>query len=261
MIVTMSAIPTDERRPRRPRPRVTVIGVIGELLITAGLLVLLFLGWQLWLNDIIVGNRLESESAELAEEWEAAPPAPLPEPSEPAEPGEPVTPPVRTAPAETERFALLVVPSFGDDYRRPIAEGVGTQNVLNQGELGHYPSTQMPGEVGNFAIASHRKAYGGNLEHIHELELGDPIVVETPDGWYTYRFRNLEYVQPTGVGVIDPVPQQTDFEPGDRLITLTSCNPFFSTAERIIAYGVFDAFTPRADGAPAEVADIVAEAR
>lgn len=247
---------TPTARPRRARrPRVSVIGVLGELLITGGVLVLLFLGWQLWLNDIIVGSQLQGESTELSQTWDQGEPLP------PAEPAEEGAPPVREAPGNAERFALLMVPRWGEDYYRPIAEGTGTADVLNRNMLGHYPSTQMPGEVGNFAIAAHRKAYGGNLEHIHELHVGDAIVVETQDGWYEYSFRNLEYVQPTGVGVIDPVPQVTDFEPGDRLITLTSCNPFFSTAERIIAYGVYDGFTPRADGPPASVAGTVEAGR
>ncbi len=130
-------------------------------------------------------------------------------------------------------------------------------DVLNKGELGHYPTTQMPGQVGNFAIASHRKAYGGNLEHINDLKVGDHIFVETSDGWYQYSFRNLQYVKPTGAGVLDPVPEQTGVQPTDRMITLTSCNPFFSTAERIIAYGSFDKFYPRAGGPPAEIAATV----
>jgi sortase A len=64
-------------------------------------------------------------------------------------------------------------------------------------------------------------------------------------------------VKPTGVGVINPVPEQAGLQPTDRMITLTSCNPFFSTAERIIAYGSFDTFTARADGPPAEIAATV----
>jgi sortase A len=116
----------------------------------------------------------------------------------------------------------------------------------------------MPGEVGNFAVASHRSAYGGNLHLIHQLHVGDHLFVETQDGWYQYSFRNLEYVQPTGVGVLDPVPQTPGVQPTDRVITLTSCNPFYSTAERIVAYGMFDKFYPRdpsqpGGGAPAEV--------
>lgn len=233
------------------RHRVSVAGVLGELLITAGVFVLLFLGWQQWLNDIIVGNQLHGQSVQQSQTWTKATAGPTKAP-------DPAAPPVITASIpNAQRFALLIVPRFGADYYRPIAQGTGVQDVLNKGELGHYPTTQMPGQVGNFAIASHRRAYGGNLEYIHQLHVGDHIFVETPDGWYQYEFRNLEYVKPTGIGVLDPVPQEAGLQPTDRMITLTSCNPFFSTAERIIAYGSFDKFYPRAGGAPAEIAATV----
>jgi sortase A len=64
-------------------------------------------------------------------------------------------------------------------------------------------------------------------------------------------------VKPTGVGVLDPVPQQDGVAATQRLLTLTTCNPFYSTAERIIGYSVFDKFTPRADGPPQEIAATV----
>lgn len=242
--------------------RLSVLGVAGELLITAGVLVLLFLGWQLWLNDLILGTQLRGQAEELSQEWQQdyEPPAtPDPEPTdEPdAGPRPQDDPPVLAAPAETQVLALLIVPRFGPDYYRPIRQGIGTKTVLNQGGLGHYPTTQMPGELGNFVIASHRKAYGGNLEHIHELQLGDHIYVESPEGWYSYVYRNTEHVRPTGVGVLEPVPQQPGVAPEEQLITLQTCNPFFSSAERMLAYGVFDGWYPRSGGPPSEIAGIV----
>jgi sortase A len=152
----------------------------------------------------------------------------------------------------------MLIPRFGADYYRPIAEGTGTAEVLNKGEIGHYPSSQMPGAVGNFAVAAHRTSYGKPFNQINSLDVGDHIYVETADGWYLYVFRNLEYVRPTGVGVIAPVPQNDGATPTDRIMTMTSCNPLFSSAERIIAYSVFDRFFPRADGAPEEIAATVA---
>ena len=214
--------------------------MLGEVLITAGVLVLMFLGWQLWLQDIIVGGQLHQEAVQQTKEWDKKAVAP---------PTGSTTIPVAKPPANAERFAYLLVPRWNEpgqaDYYRPIAQGIGVADVLNKYNLGHYPTTQMPGEVGNFAIASHRSAYGGNLHLIHELHVGDHIFVETQDGWYQYSFRNLEYVQPT-----------------DRMITLTSCNPFYSTQERIIAYGMFDKFFPRdpskpGGGAPAEILQTV----
>jgi sortase A len=246
---------TDRAPRRRPRRRVSVIGVLGELLITAGALVLAFLGYQVWLGDLIVGGQLDNEAAEQTEAW-AAGYSDVP-PSEAGDPALSDDPPVLGGAENAKRFAVLIIPRFGDRYYRPIAEGVGTTEVLNTGNIGHYPTTQMPGELGNFGLASHRSSGGGNFHDLHKLRVGDNIYVETPDGWYQYSFRNLEYVAPSGVGVLYPVPQADGVDPVERFITLTTCNPFFSTAERIIAYGVYDSFYPRAGGVPAEIASNV----
>ncbi len=248
------------------------MGVLGELLITAGVLVLLFLGWQLWFTELTVGHELRQEATQQTEEWNAqasatpTPPAETPSqtPSSSPDPLPPVAsdPPVATAPADGKNFAMLIVPRWGADYYRTIAEGVGVSEVLNKGKLGHYPSTVMPGAVGNFAIAAHRMGHGGSLHHINELQLGDRIYVETAAGWYEYSFRNLEFVHPTGVGVLDAVPQAPEAPASERYITLTSCNPQYTSSERIIAYGLFDRFYPRDtsapnNGAPAEIAATV----
>jgi sortase A len=242
--------PRGGRGASRPRRRISFIGVLGELLITGGVFVLLFLVWQLWFNDLVVGNQLHNESLEQSQVWERD--------TSTAAHGTPDDPPVTAAPAAGETFGLMIVPRFGADYYRPIAEGTGTVAVLNKGEIGHYPSSQMPGDVGNFAVAAHRTSYGKPFNLISSLSVGDRLYVETADGWYAYVFRNLEYVRPTGVGVVAPVPQADGAIPTDRLMTLTSCNPLFSSAERIIAYTVFDRFYPRADGPPDEIAATVA---
>lgn len=260
-----------ERRRARTGRRISVVGVLGELLITAGVLVLLFIGWQLWFTELTVGHELKNEATQQNQEWNeqaAATPTPSPTPSDdPTEPTEPVDPvaqepPVETAPANAKRLGMLIVPRWGADYYRTIAEGIGVGDVLNKGKLGHYPSTAMPGAVGNFAIAAHRMGHGGSLHHINELQLGDHIYVETASGWYEYEFRNLEFVHPTGVGVLDPVPQSPETPATERYITLTSCNPQYTSNERIIAYGVFMQFFPRDAnaanfGAPDEIAATV----
>jgi len=234
----------------RPRRRVSVVGVIGELLITAGVLVLLFLGWQQWLGDIIAGHQLYGQSVQQSQQWIKAA-GPDKQPADPAAP-----PVITTSLANGKNFGILYVPRFGSTYARPIAQGTSLA-ILNKGNLGHYTTTQMPGAVGNFMVASHRKAYGGDLEHINDLRVGDHIFVGTADGWYQYTFRNLQFVKPTDVAVLDPVPDQPGLQPGDRIITLQSCNPFFSTAERIMAYGTFDTFYPISGGPPAEIAATV----
>jgi sortase A len=155
------------------------------------------------------------------------------------------------------KFAELYIPRFGADYARAIAEGVGTSDVLDKGILGHYPDSQLPGAIGNFAVAGHRTTHGAPLKQIASLRVGDKIYVQTADGYFTYDFRGLEYVRPTGVGVIDPVPQNPGVAPTDRIMTMTSCNPMFSSSERIVGYAVFDSWQPTSAGPPAEIAATV----
>ena len=256
------------RRPRRAKSvKFTVVGVLGELLITAGALVLLFLGWQLWWNDMIMANSQSNAASQISQDWLAQDSSTL-ESVPTADPAEPEAAPafldygapiVAVAPAAAEAFAVLYVPRFGADYHRTIAEGTG-RDVLNSNRLGigHYEGTQMPGAVGNFAVAAHRSAFGGGMHRINELQLGDAIFVQTIDGYYTYRYRDTEYVAPSQVQVLASLPNNPDATPVDRIITLTSFNPWYSTAERIIAYGVLESWQPLSAGAPAELAPIIA---
>ncbi len=238
--------------PTRVPRGFTIVGVLGELFITAGVFVFLFLGWQLWLNDLIVGASQRDDALELSQEFAPQTPAPTSEPTAPGpqDYGDPV---VAAQPATADRFATIYVPRFGADFVRTIAQGVAQSPMLANG-VGHYPDTQMPGEVGNFAVAGHRTTHGAPFNQISELQVGDAIYVQTADGWYTYRFRSLEYVRPTSVDVLLPVPRAPATEATDRMITLTSCNPLLSAAERIIAYGVLESWQPASAGPPAEIA-------
>jgi sortase A len=236
----------------RRRPP-SVFGVVGEVFITAGVLVLFFLVWQLWFNDLVVGGQQQSAAAQLEQEWNRGEGSGVrPTPSDPD------VPPVTAMPAVNATFATLIVPRLGADYNRPIGQGVA-QKVLNNSRvgIGHYVSTQLPGELGNFALAAHRSAYGGGFHNLNQLVIGDSIYVATPDGWYRYVYRSTEFVRATGIGVLAAVPQSPESTPTQSVITLTTCNPLFSTAERLVAYGVFDRFYPRSGGAPDEIAALV----
>lgn len=243
----------------RPPAKLSITGVLGELLITAGVVVMLFLGWYIWLNDIVTGGEQQQAAEvvqqELQDQYERG--EALAE--RPTNPGEPV---VSVAPPAGQVFGALIVPRFGENYVRSIATGVDVETVLNSRRIGigHYPDTQMPGEVGNFAIAAHRNTWGGAFSDVDKLRLGDRIYVETVDGWYEYSFRGLEYVWPTGVDVLEPVPAFPGATATDRVLTMTTCNPRFSTAERIVAYAVFETWYPRAGGPPSEISGVV-EAR
>lgn len=234
----------------------SVVGVVGELLITFGIVALLYVAWQLWIGDVIYGVERAAEARSLSEQWQqqyeasqAASPSPDPSAS-PSASAAPVVPVLAEA-AEGQVFGNLYVPRFGGDYVRQIAGGVTRPTTLDPIGVGHYDGTPMPGSVGNVSFAAHRTTFSAPFNQIANLHVGDAIVIETADGWYTYRFRTLEYVTPDAVDVLLPVPRQPGVQANGSYLTMTSCSPMYSMTERIVAYSVFDSFTPRAAGAPA----------
>jgi sortase A len=245
------------RSPHATRRRTSVVGVLGEILITAGVVVLLFIVWQQWFNDLVVASATRSEASALSHELGRQ----KPDPVQTGTPASSTNPPVGRAPADGAKFAVLYVPRFGSTYQVPIAGGTDTGQTLNTGAAGHYDSTQMPGAIGNFAIAGHRTTHGAPFAAIADLRVGDHFYVQTSEGYYTYTFRNLQYVKPTQIQVLQVVPDAPTFDTAshDRLITLTSCNPKFSAAERIIAFGSFTSWQPLSAGAPAEIKSTVAK--
>jgi sortase A len=213
--------------------------VIGELLITAGLILLLFVAWQLWWTNVESNAKQDQAVEEFYADLGEIPAPAAPEDSPPPPDADADQIPVLETKAEGETFAVMYIPRFGDDYTRPVTTGVTTAVLDNLG-LGHYPETGMPGAVGNFALAGHR------------------IYVHTQDGYYTYVFRNTQIVLPDRVDVLAPVPTQPGVEPEERLLTLTSCNPRFGAQERIIAYALMESFRPLDNGPPDEIAAQVA---
>ncbi len=242
------------RSPRRSRA--TFTSVLGELLLTAGVVVLLFVAWQMWIGDIIIGAQSNSEGNAVSAAWEQQP-APEPPPIVENDDGERwFEPPVLQHPAAGETFGQMRIPRFGDEYNVAVAGGTSRPVTLDNGWIGVYDQSVMPGEVGNFSVAGHRTTWGAPLNRMDKLHLDDAIVIETPEGWYTYRFRTLEYVQPDQVDVLLDVPQVPGAATGERYLTLTACSPLYSLAERIVGYAVFEGFQPRAEGAPESLASV-----
>lgn len=218
----MSAAPGDVLR--------TVARGLGQLLLTVGYVLLLFVVYELWVTDLQSNARQDELTAGLREEWTARPAA--------------------AVPAELqggEAFALLHVPRLGADYARAVVEGVGAEE-LEQGP-GHYPGTAMPGEQGNFAVAGHRVGRGSPFLEIDELRAGDPIVVETADSWYVYRVLGpadagvpgQQVVRPSDVSVIAPTPGgPPDGPPSGAYLTLTTCHPEYSARERLVVHAVLE---------------------
>lgn len=252
---------TAEPAPSAPRPArrrsLMAVQVVGELLITLGVIAVLFVAWQLWWTnveaDAVQGAAVKQFVQQHQVPLPSSPPGGQPSPAPPATPGAPVEVPVGKAPAHGQAIGVVYIPRFGAEYSRPLIEGT-SRDVIDTLGLGHYEGTTMPGGVGNFVLAGHRQTHGAVLDNIHTLVPGDKIYVQTADGFYTYVFRNDEIVLPDRVDVLLPVPTQRGAQADQRLLTMTSCNPRFGSEERIVAYSVFDTWQPLSAGPPAAIA-------
>lgn len=236
-------------KKRRGFKRLSFLGILQEVLLIVAFLGALFAVWYLWGDDWLRGQEDNQQSAELSEQW--ASPA-----SDDALGwlGGTDIPVTASSRVNAETYATMMIPRFGADYVRTVANGTDRPSVLNEGWLGHYDQSQDVGEIGNFALAGHRTTYGAPLREIDSLNLGDPITIQTKDGWYVYRVTDKRVTSPQDIATIYPVPDGDGTEkPLQRWLTLTACHPLYSAAERYIAHAIFDRFIPNGQAVPTEV--------
>lgn len=222
-------------------------GLLGELLITAGVLLGLFVVWQLWWTDVTAGAHQDRLVADL--DWPT--PAPAEADADPVGHREPA--PVPAEPAHATTFAVLQVPRWGAEPQ-PISQGTSKADVLDVLGIGHYPGTAMPGGIGNFAVAGHRVTYGKPFNRVEELRVDDALVVRTEQTWYVYRVVATEVVDPSRTEVLAPVPGEPDASPTVAAMTMTTCHPMYSARERFIVHARLDYWLPVAEGTPVELA-------
>ena len=237
------------RRARPPRGRRIVDSIIhgvGELLITGGLVVALFLVWQLWWTSIDAQEKAQVHSAAFEQTQVESPRVEGTRHTE--------DPPPVDAVGYGGTIGILVVPRWYGVT--PILEGTGP-DVLDQAAAGHYPDTQQLAEVGNFAIAGHRRTNGNSFRRIDLLQEGDEIIVVTKDTWYVYTVTGHEIVDPSDVEVIAPVPDDPTSAPTQRMITLTTCNGSttgeWGNDQRWIVHGTLSYWMPRSEGRPSSI--------
>ncbi|MFE1959687.1 class E sortase [Streptomyces sp. NPDC059479] len=208
--------------------------VVGELFITFGVLMLLFVTYQLWWTNIRADVYAGKETNKIQESFAKG--------RQPGafEPG--------------QGFAIMHIPKL--DVVVPIAEGISKAKVLDHGMVGHYAEgslkTAMPSDKqGNFAVAGHRNTHGEPFRYINQLQPGDEIIVETRDAYYTYDMTSiLPQTAPSNVSVIGPVPPGSGFTEPGRYITLTTCTPEFTSTYRMIVWGKMVEERPRSEGKP-----------
>lgn len=95
-----------------------------------------------------------------------------------------------------------------------VREGVDDATLRKA--VGHMPTTALPGQPGNVALAAHRDTLFRKLRDIRKR---DKIVLETVDNTYDYLVESTSIVMPDDLSVIQA-------EPGDQLLTLITCYPF-----------------------------------
>ena len=224
--------------PRRVRPEAwepqvesailrRTVAAIGRILVTLGLLTLMFVAYELWGTGFVTARaqtHLKHEFQQQLEQVHASPVVKIPaKPSTGRPASTVVNPRLLIAPPEGQPVGEITIKKIDVDWA--IVEGVQLPDLAKG--PGHYPGTPLPGQIGNAAIAGHRTTHGAPFFRVNELAPGDKIVIKTLAGTYTYVVYKTPFaVQPTDYGVVANTP--------DAELTLTSCEPRYSAAQRII---------------------------
>ncbi|MFI1410637.1 class E sortase [Streptomyces sp. NPDC020707] len=225
-------------KARKPGAAVMASRAIGEVFITTGVLMLLFVTYQLYWTNIRAHAQANSEASSLQDDWASGKGAPGT-----FEPG--------------QGFALLHIPKL--DVVVPIAEGIDKKRVLDRGMVGHYAEegvkTAMPdAKKGNFGLAGHRNTHGEPFRYINRLKPGDAIIVETQNKYFVYKMASiLPVTSPSNTSVLDAIPKGSTFKTAGRYITLTTCTPEFTSKYRMIVWGTMVEERARDKGKPDEL--------
>ncbi|CAL9299517.1 Sortase SrtE2 [Streptomyces sp. SudanB66_2053] len=215
------------RGRRRLGPVALVISFFGEMLITAGVLLGLFVVYSLWWTNVVADRAADRQADKVRDSWAHE--------SDGAE---------RDAPAAYDSkngIGFLHAPTMSDDDI--LVEKGTSMKVLNDGVAGYYTDpvkATLPtsGKKGNFSLAAHRDGHGAKFHGIHQIEKGDPIVFETKDTWFVYKvFGILPETSKFNVGVLAKVPEESGREKAGHYITLTTCTPIYTSKYRYIVWG------------------------
>lgn len=225
----------------------TAASGLGQLLITAGFVILLFVGYELWFTGVYTHQEQDKLLQGLEQTWthdDHKIPGTVSRPAQPSYDKVPVGAGV----------AVLYIPRLGRQYHYVVVEGVDRES-LKKGP-GHYPGTALPGQVGNLVVSGHRTTYLAPFNRIDELRTGDAVIFETADTWYVYQVTGQEIVSPDAIGETAPVPMHPGEQQTKGIFTFTTCNPKYSAQQRLIVHGVLVSSRARSQGAPPDIAAV-----
>ncbi|QDN83825.1 class E sortase [Streptomyces sp. S1A1-7] len=198
------------------------VSILGELLITAGLVLGLFVVYSLWWTNVVADRKADKQGDKVRDNWA----------QDKGGPG---------ALDTKDGIGFLHVPSMKNGEVL-VEKGTSTK-VLNDGVAGYYidpvkATLPMTDKTGNFTLAAHRDGHGAKFHNIDKIKKGDPIVFETKDDWYVYKvFSILPETSKYNVKVLQSVPKQSGSTKPGHFITLTTCTPVYTSEYRYIVWG------------------------
>jgi sortase A len=214
--VTMPRPPTEQAPLSWGR---RIVGVIGELMITAGLLLMLLVAYQLWWTNIESNHKASQLDNSLHNAWTTG--AAIPK----------------------DAIGIMYIQRLGQSWEKPIVQGVDLDHLAEG--VGHFTNSQMPGQTGNFAVAAHRATHGQPFAYLNDVKPGDKVVVETKTDYFVYVVDTMpgtggkawKLVDPNYGTVVSPVPEHPGQKATQKMITLVTCNPRWGHSTRLIVYG------------------------
>lgn len=198
------------------------VSVFGELLITTGLVLGLFVVYSLWWTNVVADRAADKQGDKVRDTWDAADTGP--------------------GALDTKNgVGFLHVPAMKNG--EVLVEKGTSSKVLNDGVAGYYTDpvkSALPtsDKNGNFTLAAHRDGHGAKFHNIDKLKKGDAIVYETKDNWYVYKvYAILPETSKYNVKVLQSVPKQSGKTKPGHYITLTTCTPVYTSRYRYVVWG------------------------
>ncbi|MFL5999028.1 MAG: class E sortase [Streptomyces sp.] len=226
----MAATTEQEQNTGTPAPRrrgpgrvAMAVSVFGELLITAGLVLGLFVVYSLWWTNVVADRAADKQADKVRDSW---------------------TERTTGGPGALDTkngIGFLHVPAMKNGEVL-VEKGTATK-ILNDGVAGYYTDpvkATLPtsGKKGNFSLAAHRDGHGAKFHNIDKVKKGDPIVFETKDEWYVYKvYAVLPETSKYNVKVLGQIPEESGKKKAGHYITLTTCTPVYTSRYRYVVWG------------------------
>lgn len=215
-----------------------VLSAVGRAFIAAGVLVFLFVAFQLWGTNISEARSQDKLKADATKQFAVPTTVAQGTATTATTQATPNTTPAPPPAPQGAAIAVMQIPKI--NMEKAVVEGTGVSD-LKKGP-GHYTNTPLPGQPGNAAIAGHRTTYGAPFGDIGELVPGDEIIVTTKQGTFHYKVSGSKIVAPNDVSVLEPTK--------DNRLTLTTCHPKYSASKRLVVTAMLDTNPAPASTAP-----------